>query len=86
MRLFEYLPREVSRPTKYLLDRVAVRTETLTSDRQRRSPLYQDGSEITCNVKITIVDTGQGHALTKAYSELVRKLYSKLIVLNQKIM
>ena len=86
MRLFEYLPREVSRPTKYLLDRVAVRTETLTSDRQRPSPLYQDGLEITCNVKITIADTGQGHALTKAYSELVHKLYSKVIVLNQKIM
>ena len=73
-----YLPREISWPAKYLLERGAVLTATLLSDRYRRSPLYQDGLEMHCNVKVTITDVERGHALINTYSESVSKLYCEL--------
>ena len=41
-----HVMREMLRPTKYLLDRGAIVTTTLTSDKYRQSPLYQCGLEI----------------------------------------
>ena len=72
----EHLTREMSRPTKYLIDRGAVITATLTTDRYRRSPLYQGGLKIPCNLKVFIADTKKIHLLINAYSEL--ELTSKL--------
>ena len=70
-----HLPREISRPTKYLLDRRATMTVTFTSDRYRRSPLYQGGLEIPCLIKVTVVGTKTGQSLIQLYSEMVNKLY-----------
>ena len=70
-----HLPRKISRPTKYLLDREALITAALTSDWYKQSPLYQGGLKIPCNVKVTIADNEKDHALINAYSELVIKLY-----------
>ena len=38
-----HLPREISRPTKCLLDRGAIVTATITSEHHRKSPLFQGG-------------------------------------------
>ena len=70
-----YLPREIARPTKYLLDRGAVVIATLITDRYRRSPLFQGGLEISCSIKVTIAGTVKGHMLIGRYAEMVQKLY-----------
>ena len=41
-----HLPREMSRPIKYLLDRGAIVTATITSEHYRKSLLFQGGLEI----------------------------------------
>ena len=74
--IVEHLTREISRPTKYLIDRGAVITAALTTDRYRRSPLYQGGLKIPCNLKVIIADTEKFHLLLNAYWEL--ELMSKL--------
>ena len=52
-----HLQREISRVTKFLLDRGAKMTTVLTSEHYRRSPLVQGGLEIPCRVKIIMVNT-----------------------------
>ena len=49
-----HLPREISRATKFFIDRGANITVTLTSDHYRRSPLIQGGMEIACKVTSSI--------------------------------
>ena len=44
-----HLPMEISRTTKFLIDRGATVTAELTSDHYRRSPLIQGGIEIPCS-------------------------------------
>ena len=46
-----HLPQEISRPTKFLLDRGAQITAILTDTHYRRSPLFQGDLEIPCLVK-----------------------------------
>lgn len=70
-----HLPREISRPTKFLLDRGANVEAELTATHYRRSPLFQGGLEIPCIVKITMPASVLGHLLLKRYEELVLKLY-----------
>ena len=43
-----HLPMEISRATKFFIDRGATLTAELKSDRYRRSPLIQGGMEIPC--------------------------------------
>lgn len=45
-----HLPREISRPTKFLLDRGAKVEAELSATHYRRSPLFQGGLEIPCLV------------------------------------
>ena len=70
-----HLPREMSRPTKFLLDRGAKVEVELTATHYRRSPLFQGGLEIPCIVKITMPTSVLGQLLLKRYEELVLKLY-----------
>ena len=51
------LPKEISRVTKYTLDRGATATATLTSEHYRRSPLIQGGLKIPCKVSVTMPGT-----------------------------
>ena len=44
-----HLSMEISRTTKFLIDRGATVTAELTSDHYRRSPLIQGGIEIPCS-------------------------------------
>ena len=49
-----HLPKEISRATKFFIDRGTNITVTLTDDHYRRSPLVQGGIEIACKVTASI--------------------------------
>ena len=68
------LPREISRPTKYLIDRGAKITAKLSSIHYRRSPLFP-GLEIACEVTVTIPASIKGHLLMQHYEKMVHELY-----------
>ena len=70
-----HLPREISRPTKFLIDRGAVVKSKITSAHYRRSPLLQGGLEIQCVVSVTLPGTIKNHLLLDRYKLLVEKLY-----------
>ena len=52
-----HLPREISRATKFFIDRGGRLSFTLTSEHYRRSPLVQCGMEIGCKVTASIPGT-----------------------------
>ena len=70
-----HLPREISRPTKFLIDRGAIVKSKITNSHYRRSPLLQGGLEIQCIVSVTLPGTIKNHLLLDRYKELVEKLY-----------
>ena len=72
-----HLPREISRPTKFLLDRGAEIIAKIESSHYRRSPLIQGGLEIRCKVSATLPGTIKNHMLLDRYKELVNKLYCR---------
>lgn len=72
-----HLPREISRVTKFLLDRGAVVHATLTTTDYRRSPLVQGGLEIACKVTVKMPGTVKNHMLMDRYLELVTSLYAE---------
>ena len=55
-----HFPREISRPTKFFLDRGAKVTAQLTGTHYRRSPLFQGGLEIPCLATVTIPGSIKG--------------------------
>ena len=69
-----HLPKELSRVTKYFLDRGFTMKCKLTSNHCRRSPLVQGGLEITCEVMINARPTLLQAKLTTRYLELVHSL------------
>ena len=72
-----HLPREISRVTKFFLDRGAVMFLELTSKHYRRSPLVQGGMEIACLVTVKIPATMKNTQLAERYIELVRERYTE---------
>ena len=70
-----HLPREISRVSKFLLDRGASIQATLTSSNYRRSPLVQGGLEIACKVTVKMAGTIKNHMLVEKYMQLVTELY-----------
>ena len=71
-----HLPLEISRVTKYLLDRGAAITATLTSTRYRRSPLIQGGLEIPCVVKAEMIGTQKNKLLLARYLDVASENYN----------
>ena len=72
-----HLPIEVSRITKFLLDRGAKVYLQLSSNHFRRSPLTQGGLEIPCVVFAQMpATTVRSHLLLDKYLELVKDLYA----------
>ena len=71
----DHLPREISRPTKFLLDRGAEIVAEIESSLYWRSHLIQVGLEIRCKVSVTLPGTMKNHMLLSRYKELVNKLY-----------
>lgn len=70
-----HIPREISRPTKFLLHRGANMKVTLTGSHYRKSPLFQGGLEIPCKITVTMPGTIRNHLLLDRYRELVNDLY-----------
>ena len=72
-----HLPREVSRVTKFLLDRGAVVQATRSTTHYRRSPLVQGGLEIACKVSVMMPGAIKNHLLMYRYFALVRSLFTE---------
>ena len=70
-----HLPREISRLTKFILDRGAEVEAKLTSNQYRCSPITQGGLEIPCTVNIKMPATILNRNLLKRYEEMVSHLY-----------
>ena len=75
-QIVRHLPREISRVTKFLLDRGAVVQATRSTTHYRRPPLVQGGLEIACKVSIKVPGTIKNHLLMDRYFELVRSFYT----------
>ena len=72
-----HLPKEISRVTKYLLERGATETATLTSEHYRRSPVLQGGIEISCKVSVTMPGAVSNLLVQEKYWQLVEELYTE---------
>ena len=75
--IVEHLPREISRATKYLLDRGAIVTATITPEHYRKSPLFQDGLEIRCVITVIVIASVRRHLLPQIYEQFVKTLYAE---------
>ena len=62
-----YLPRKISRPTKFLLAREAVMYAEVSSDKYRYSPLVQGGLELSCVVYVSMPPTVLNENLISRY-------------------
>ena len=72
-----HLPREISKLTKFILDRGAEVEAKLTSNHYRSSPIIQGGLEIPCKVSIKMPATMLNRNLLKRYEEMVSHLYTE---------
>lgn len=72
-----HLPRELSRVTKFLIERGAALYLTLTSTNYRRSPLVQGGLEIACQVNVKMPGTIKNHMIMDRYIDLVKHRYTE---------
>ena len=76
-KIVGHLPIEISRSTKFLLDRGARITATLSSTSYYRSPLVQGGLEIPCLVEVFMPRTIKNKELISKYREMVEMLYQQ---------
>ena len=72
-----HLPREISRLTKFILDRGVEAEPRLTSTNYRRSPITQGSLEIPCTVKVKMPATLLNRKLLERYGEMVDHLYKE---------
>ena len=70
------LPLEFSRFTKFVLDRGATITATLSSTHCQRSPLVE-GLEIPCVVKAKLIGTKENKEILAKYLEMVQNHYTE---------
>ena len=72
-KIVGHLPREISRPTKFLLDRGG----KVTGTHYRRSYLLQEGPEIPFPYQVTLTIPGsiKVHMLIQRYQQMVQELY-----------
>ena len=70
-----HLPREISRATKFLVDRGANVNAEISSQNHRKSPLVQGGLEISCKVTASITGKCTNLLIMEKYKQLVEDLY-----------
>ena len=70
-----HLPMEISRITKFILDRGAVCTIKIRGKHYRTSPLVQGGLEIPCDVTISMIGSVVNHLLLAKDESLLKELY-----------
>ena len=66
---------EISRITKFILQRGARVQATVTGKHYQRSPLIQGGLEVPCLVTVTIPGSIMNHLLIARYEKLLGELY-----------
>ena len=71
------LPLEISRFTKFLLDRGVTITATLSTTHYRRSSLVQGGLEIPCVVNAKLIGTKKNKEILTKYLEMVQTHYTE---------
>lgn len=69
-----HMPIEISRVTKFFIDRGATITAQLVGNHYRRSPLVQGGLEIPCKVTAMILGTASNLLCMEKYKELQKPL------------
>ena len=72
-----HLPLELSRITKFLIDRGAKVEAQLSSTNYRRSPLIQGGLEISCDIIVTMPGTIDNQLILEKYKKLVCGKYAE---------
>ena len=70
-----HLPMEISRITKFILDRGVVCTIKIRGKHYRRSALVQGGLEIPCDVTISMIGSVVNYLLLAKYKSLLKELY-----------
>ena len=70
-----HLPMEISRITKFILQRGARVQATVNGKHYRRSPLIQGGLEVPCLVTVTMPRSIMNHLLIAQYEKLLGELY-----------
>ena len=75
--IVDHLPMEISRVTKFLLDRGANVSAKLTSTHYRRSPLVQGGIEIPSIITVSMPGIVINQLLMERYKQLVETLYTE---------
>ena len=70
-----HLPMEISRITKFIINRGAQVAVKICGRHYRRSPLVQGGLEVPCEIKITMVRSIINHHLLVRYESLLKELY-----------
>ena len=71
------LPLEISRLTKFLLDRGVTITATLSTTHYRRSSLVQGGLEIPCVANAKLIGTKKNKEILVKYLEMVQTHYTE---------
>ena len=66
-KIVGHIPREISRPTKFLITRGAVMHAEISSDMYRKSPLVQGGLELSCTVYVAMPPTVLNENLISRY-------------------
>lgn len=70
-----HLPMEISRITKFIMDRGASVSLKILGRHYRRSPLVQGGLEVPCEVTVTMSGSVVNHLLLTRYETLLEELY-----------
>ena len=72
-----HLSREISRATKFFLDRGGKVTVTLTSEHYRRSPLVQGGMEIACLMRSSVPGTCVNLLVLERFKAIISENYTE---------
>ena len=75
-----HLPIEISRITKFLIERGARIQATLTSTHYRRSPFVRGGLEIPCEITVQITNGDHRKELLERYEILLNDLYLEPVI------
>ena len=74
-QIIGHLPREISRATKFLMDRGARFEADVLFQRYRRSPLVQGGLEIPIKLRLSIRPSKLNERLISRYVEVYQRSY-----------
>ena len=74
-KILGHFPMEISRPTKFLLEREAEITAAFSPTNYRKSHFVQGGLEIPCRVSVSMLATLKNSPIIEKFKEMVDLLY-----------